>query len=356
MLWKLAMIISNRKYISKIQLIFFLLMGFFLFAFVLGVPRISIPLSLAYIFSLALTPLVNMLLRVGLSRSKAIIVIFLILAILVGLPLMKIIPVISEESQKLQYSIPKIEQYLISQYNFLRSLIKLKTGHEIGEAFIYQRIDDAKVWVGLFLVKIPNYMANLMEWIFLVPFFTFFIIRDADTFKKLMLSFTPNAIFERFYFVSHVFNRQLGNYFFAKFVEAFIVGGIITLGLVLLDIPYAIILGLVAGLTNVVPYLGPFLGVLPAFVLGMVEFGMSSPTFGAVLLLYFIANIVDIFFVFPFLVSKIVNLHPMIVAISVIVGSHYLGVTGMVISIPFVAALKLIITEIYNEIYTERSR
>jgi putative permease len=69
-----------------------------------------------------------------------------------------------------------------------------------------------------------------------------------------------------------------------------------------------------------------------------------------------VANVVDIFFVFPFLVSKIVNLHPMIVAVSVIVGSHYLGITGMVISIPVVAAIKLIITEIYNEIYTERSK
>ena len=77
---------------------------------------------------------------------------------------------------------------------------------------------------------------------------------------------------------------------------------------------------------------------------------------GAILSLYAVANVVDIFFVFPFLVSKIVNLHPMIVAVSVIVGSHYMGITGMVISIPVVAAIKLIITEIYNEIYTERSK
>ncbi|MDO9181176.1 MAG: AI-2E family transporter, partial [Bacteriovorax sp.] len=221
---------------------------------------------------------------------------------------------------------------------------------------IYQGLDELQKWSASVVVRIPNYLANLMEWIFIVPFFTFFIIRDSDSFKKTLLSFTPNVIFERFYYVIHVFNRQLGNYFFAKFVEAVIVGGIITLGLLIMDIKYAVILGFIAGVTNIVPYVGPFLGIVPAIVMGMMEYGMTSPTMGAVLILYAVANVVDIFFVFPFLVSKIVNLHPMIVAVSVIVGSHYMGITGMVISIPVVAAIKLIITEIYNEIYTERSR
>jgi putative permease len=174
--------------------------------------------------------------------------------------------------------------------------------------------------------------------------------------KKLLLSFTPNSIFERFYYVSYAFNRQLGNYFFAKFVEAFIVGAIITTGLYVIGVKYAFLLGFLAGLTNIVPYLGPILGAVPALLFGTIEYGISSQTLGAIGLLFLIANIVDIFFVFPFLVSKIVNLHPMIVAISVIVGSHYMGITGMVISIPLVAAIKLIVTEIYNEIYTERSR
>jgi putative permease len=238
----------------------------------------------------------------------------------------------------------------------MRDFIKINTGHEIDSTYILQFLNEAKASIGGFAVKIPNYLANIMEWVFLVPFFTFFIIRDSVSSKKTLLSFTPNMIFERFYYVTHVFNRQLGNYFFAKFVEAIIVGGIITIGLVLMEIKYAVILGFIAGLTNIVPYVGPFLGLIPAIVLAMVEYGITSSTMGAVLVLYAVANIVDVFFVFPFLVSKIVNLHPMIVAISVIVGSHYMGITGMVISIPVVAAIKLIITEIYNEIYTERSR
>ena len=350
------MILNDRQNISKIQLIFFASVFLLFSVLVLALPRISIPLSLAYVLSLTLTPIVNYLMGLGISRTISIIILFLALAFIIGLPLFRIIPVISIESQYVQNSVPRIEQYFLTQYELFRDFVRLKTGHEIDNAYILQFLNEIKTGVGNFAVRLPNFFANLMEWIFLIPFFTFFIIRDSVSFKKTLLSFTPNVIFERFYYVTHVFNRQLGNYFFAKFVEAIIVGGIISLGLLLMGVKYAIILGFVAGLTNIVPYVGPFLGLAPALILTMVEYGITSPIMGAVVILYVTANIVDVFFVFPFLVSKIVNLHPMIVAISVIVGSHYMGITGMVISIPVVAAIKLIVTEIYNEIYTERSR
>ena len=350
------MILSNRKNIVKIQLTFFAVIIILFCALVLTLPRISIPLSLAYILALALTPIVNWLMRFNLSKTKATVVVFVILSFLVGIPLFKVIPVLTIQSQDIQYSLPQIENYVIQQYTIATDFIKAKTGHEIADGYIFQALTQVETWASMFVVKLPNYLANLLEWIFFVPFFTFFIIRDGDSFKKTFLSFTPNTIFERFYYVMHVFNRQLGDYFFAKFVEAVIVGGIITAGLLIMNVSNAVLLGFVAGLTNIVPYVGPILGVIPAIVLTMGEYGMTSPEMGAVLVLYSVANAVDVFFVCPFLVSKIVNLHPMIVAVSVIVGSHYAGITGMVISIPVVAAIKLIITEIYNEIYTERSR
>ena len=350
------MILNNRKNITKIQLIFFALVIVLFCSLVLALPRISIPISLAYILSLSLTPFVNWLMRFKLSKTTSTVIVFIVLIFGLGIPLVNVIPNLSMEVQELQYSIPQIERFLIAQFDVVREFIRAKTGHEIAEGYIFQFLSTVETWTGELVVKLPNYLATLFEWIFLVPFFTFFIIRDSDSFKKTMMSFTPNSIFERFYYVMHVFNRQLGDYFFAKFVEAVIVGGIITAGLFLMSVNYAVILGFIAGLTNIVPYVGPLLGVIPAFILVISEYGLSSQTMGAVLILYTVANVVDIFFVFPFLVSKIVNLHPMIVAISVIVGSHYMGITGMVISIPVVAAIKLIITEIYNEIYTERSK
>ena len=351
------MILNNRQNMVKIQLTFFAVIILLFCSLVLALPRISIPISLAYIFSLALNPIVSWIMQFGkLNRTNATIVVFVLLGFFIGIPLSKVIPVLSTQTQDLQYSVPQFERYVIAQFEIITEFIKAKTGHEIADGYVFQSLSQLETWASEFAIKLPNYVATLFEWIFLVPFFTFFLIRDADIFKKTLLSFTPNTIFERFYYVIHMFNRQLGDYFFAKFVEAVIVGVIITIGLIVMEVNNAIILGFVAGLTNIVPYVGPILGVIPAVGFIMLEYGLTSPVMGAVLLLYAIANAVDVFFVFPFLVSKIVNLHPMIVAISVIVGSHYAGITGMVISIPVVAAIKLIITEIYNEIYTERSR
>jgi len=350
------MILNNRHNVKNLQLIFFASMIILFCVFVLAVPRISLPISLAYILSLALNPFISALINLGLNRTRAIILVFMILMVSIGFPLFKVIPLISMEAENIHYNIPKIEQSIISTVDQLRMLIKAKTGYEIQEKLIFDTLEEFKNNTAIFMMKLPNFLAILMEWIFLIPLFTFFILKDSYQFKKIVLDMTPNQIFERFYHVSHTFNRQLGNYFFAKFVEAFIVGFIITTGLVLLNVDYAILLGIIAGATNIVPYLGPFLGAIPAIIFAFAEYGVQSPTFGAIMLLYVLANVIDIFFVFPFLVSKIVNLHPMIVAVSVIIGSHYLGITGMVISIPVVAALKLIVIEIYNEIYTERSR
>lgn len=348
--------IDLQKKRGRIQVGVFVLFVILFCTFVLALPRISVPLSLAYVQSLALGPIVNWLMKSGLSRTKAICLLFLALFILIGYPTIKFIPVLTLQARDLQYSLPQIEQYVINQYEVITLFVKEKTGHELADGYVFQALNQLEGWASTLVVKLPNILATLVEWLFLIPFFTFFFLRDSVELKTTFLNFTPNIIFERFYYVLHMFNKQLGDYFFAKFVEAVIVGSIITIGLWMMDINYAVILGFLAGLTNIVPYVGPFLGIIPAVAVTMVEYGISSPTMGAVLILYAVANAVDIFFVFPFLVSKIVDIHPMLVAIGVIVGSHYGGITGMVISIPVVAAIKLIITEIYNEIYTGRSK
>jgi putative permease len=118
------MILNNSKNIYKIQLLFFVVVLLLFCSLVLALPRISIPISLAYILSLALTPIVNWLLRFNLSRTQATIFVFILLIVLVGIPLIKIIPVLSLETQDLQYSLPQFEQYAISQYEIVTEFIK----------------------------------------------------------------------------------------------------------------------------------------------------------------------------------------------------------------------------------------
>lgn len=321
----------------------------------LSLPRAAIPLTIAYVIFLIVNPALPTLAKLGMSKAVSITLLFVALLFFFIYPIVKVVPTITREAKEFKDNIPRIERYVEGQYGKTRAAIKERTGYEIPSKYVSEVIDVARKGTANFLLNLPQFLASFLEWILLVPLFLFFLLKDATKFKKSILRLTPNSIFERFYYLSHKFNSQLGDYIFAKFVEASIVGIIITSGLLILDIKFSLLLGLVAGMTNVIPYVGPVLGTIPAIVLGFAEYG-TTPTTGAIVLLYLVANTIDIGIVFPLLVSKIVDLHPIVVVMSVILGSQFLGILGMVVSIPVAAAVKLIIIEIYNEVYSDRNR
>jgi putative permease len=120
--------------------------------------------------------------------------------------------------------------------------------------------------------------------------------------------------------------------------------------LLILDVRFALLFGLLAAFSNIIPYVGPVIGFVPTLLFSLAEYG-SGTTLGGIITLFVVANAIDIALVFPILVSKIVDLHPLTVVVSVILGSQWLGIVGMIISIPSAAAVKLIIQEVYKEIY-----
>lgn len=334
------------------QLGFFFLSFALAFIMLLGMPRMSIPLLIAYIMYLIISPIIPIVMKLGITKSWAISIIFVVAMGIISIPIISIVPTIKTETERLKYYLPKVEISVKNTYRVVRDKIKEKTGHDIGDKILITAIENGKDVSTSLLKVIPTMLASFLEWLIVVPFFLFFLLKDRFKFKMLILRFTPNSILERFYHLAHQFNKKLGNYMLAKFIEASIVGTIIIVGLLIIDIRFAILLGLLAMISNIVPYIGPFIGMVPGILVALVEFGTDN-SFVAVVILYIIANIIDLALVFPILVSKIVDLHPVLVVISVIVGSQYLGMVGMIISIPAAVALKLIVTEFYREIYLD---
>lgn len=344
---------SSKK--ERVRLIFFFTAVAVLIGAFIQLPRAAVPLTISYVIFLIVNPAIPTLEKLGLSRITSIVLLFVSLLFFFIYPIVKVVPTITNEAKEFKNDIPKVERYVQNKYSLIYETVKDKTGYEIPSKYVNQLMDIAKKGTANFLLNVPTLIGSIIEWLFLVPLFLFFLLKDASSLKRSVLRLTPNSIFERFYYLTHKFNIQLGDYIFAKFVEASLVGIIITSGLLILNIKFALLLGLVAGLTNIIPYVGPLLGMVPAVILGFAEYG-ATPTTGALVLLYLIANAIDIGIVFPLLVSKIVDLHPVVVVMSVILGSHFFGVLGMVVSIPIAAAVKLIIVEIFNELYSERNR
>ena len=119
-----------------------------------------------------------------------------------------------------------------------------------------------------------------------------------------------------------------------------------------MEVRFALLFGIIAAVTNIIPYVGPVLGFVPSALFAFAEYGYGT-TSGAIITLYLIANAIDMALVFPILVSKIVDLHPLTVVVSVILGSQWLGIVGMIVSIPVAAAFRLILDEVYKEIYQD---
>ena len=338
-----------KRHSNKKKLILFFVVLILTLLALTSIPRISMPLIVAFILSMVIHPIIPALKKLGVRSNFSIILIFLGLALFLVYPVIKFSPLIQEEVEKFKYYAPKIERLVQNQYGFLRLNVKNNLGIDLPQKLIDDFILYINKGLKTFILNIPNVLASFFEWLLLIPLFLFFLLRDGVSLKRNFLKLVPNAIFERTYYLVFQFSKQLGNYILAKFIEAAIIGLIITFGLLFIEVRFAFILGIIASITNIIPYLGPVLGIIPAIIVGFIDYGMS-PSLGAITMLYVIANIIDLAFIFPILVSKIVNLHPVVVVISVIIGSQYFGVMGMILSIPMAASIKLVIGEIYREI------
>ena len=336
---------------NKAQLIFFLvcvsLVGFSLFT----MSRILIPFGIAYILTLILQPLKRSLYSVNFKRKVLAIIMAIVVSFAFIYPVVQGINTITDEAHKIEYYVPKLENYLRTKYRMFKIDVKQRFSYEIEINPVDKLVEYGQESTKTVLVYLPYILTSLLEWGFIIPLFLFFILKEGKLIRFKFIKIIPNNIVERAYYLFHQFNRKFGDYIFAKFIEAVIVGSVITTGLVIIGYPFAFLLGVVAAITNILPYIGPFIGFAPALIIGLVDQNPNT-TLGAMVILYIVANVIDLALVFPLLVSKIVNLHPLIVVMSVIIGSQFAGVVGMIISIPLAAFFQLFIRQVYLEIYT----
>lgn len=319
---------------------------FFLF------PRVATPLLICYILTLVLSPILLFIERYRINRtvsSAILVVLFLFVTIY---PVVKATPIIVTEITNLEVYIPKVEQFLKTTYASLQGFIETRTGYRLQNSYLLETMNFVRDEVSAFVLVLPKFLGSALELFFIVPLFLFFTLRDKRRFREGVTKLLPNKYFEKMYHLSFQFNRRIGDYILAKVIEASILGVIIFAGLFFMNIRFSLIFGILAAVTNVIPYLGPLFGSVPALIFIAAEYGMGTD-FGGVLILYLVANAIDIAIVFPLLVSKIVNLHPVVVVGSVILGSQIIGITGMIISIPLAAAVKLLIDQVLKDVYEE---
>ena len=239
-------------------------------------PRISIPLTLSYVCYLMASPLIPFFTKIFRNRNFAIIFLLIVFTVVALIPLFYLLPSLRSEIERVQYYLPRLEGFIQSKFFEIKLFVQNNFGIAIEDIYLQDIIAKVKSFSAKILWNLPTFLANTLEWAFLVPLFLFFLMKDATSFTRILLKITPNSIFERFYHILHELNTKIGDYIFAKFIEASIVGGIITIGLLVLGVKFWVLLGILAGITNIVPYIGPILGAIPALIIVYFENGFGS--------------------------------------------------------------------------------
>jgi predicted PurR-regulated permease PerM len=175
---------------------------------------------------------------------------------------------------------------------------------------------------------------------FLAAYFTI----EAEQIWPTLLNWLPGSARARVGSLIAPLEFRLGGYVRGQLLVAIGVAIILVAGLYILGIKYALVLGILAGLMNVIPYVGSFIACAFAVV---VAFNQAPMLAGAVLLLYVIEQWVESSFLVPIFLGHHASLHPLVVLFSIIIGASLMGLPGALISVPITSACVYLAQEFY---------
>lgn len=184
----------------------------------------------------------------------------------------------------------------------------------------------------------------------IILFLTFFLLNSGRQMKKAFIQIVPNRFFEVALVLIQGLDRQLGDYLRSRLIQTVILSIIAAIGYWILGLRFAIIIGIIAGLANLIPYIGPFIGAIPAIIVVFLEsrFGLGWSLL-AVIALTLVIQIIDNAIITPLVIGKSVELGPVTTIVVVLLGEQLLGLVGLLMAVPIAAMCKLIIEEVWTE-------
>lgn len=222
--------------------------------------------------------------------------------------------------------------------------------HELAETAPVVRgfLPEGGGWVQRFVLNrgpgepgdLFEHMGHLFLLVILIPFFAFFLLRDMPRLIGFVMDRLPPEHVETSVAVWRELNGVIGRYIRGVVLDGIVVGALAALGLWAVRVPYPLVLGAFAGLANVVPFVGPLLSAAAAGLVVLLTPGQGLAGVGRVVVLFLVIKVLDDTIIQPFTIGRSVHLHPALLLGSVVVGSHALGVLGMIIAVPVATVLQ----------------
>jgi predicted PurR-regulated permease PerM len=300
-------------------------------------------LALAYLLS----PMVASLEKKGLSRASSVAVIFIWIIVLLTLLLFLLLPKLYIELGKLAVVLPERIQVI---YDYSQNA-KAYYG-QTGLAGEVSKIIDEKLmqgqafltnWLKSLVADLPGLLTYLGLMV-LSPILAIYYLLDWKKITEGIVRLVPGKMRGEWYRFLQEVDFIIHGYIQGNMIDAVLVGLIIGFGVKLVGMEYALIIGVICGITNLIPYFGPILGWVPSVLLAL----SKSPGMALrVTVVIFVVQQIDGNIINPHLMSNKVGLHPLWVVFALLAGGELYGILGMFVAIPIAAILKMIFREIY---------
>jgi putative permease len=309
--------------------------------------NVIIMLAISVLIAMIFNPVVTFIEKKGFPRWIAALFVFATAGIVLFTLLSFLIPKIAGQLDTISKTISQdnINKAARSIEVTVRQYVPFVKPGEIGnqiKAFVTNQFSSSFSHINEILSSIISVLAICI----IVPFMTFFILKDNKRILKGVVNVMPNKYFEMSYWVIRQIALQLGKFVRGWIFDAFIVGTLATVGLAVLGIDNAISIGLIAGLGHLIPYFGPVIGGIPAIIISLIQFGDLSHL-PAIAILFVIIYTLDNGFIQPNIYSKSTDLHPLVIIVLIIIGSQLIGIAGMLLAVPVATVMKTAAKEIY---------
>ena len=204
------------------------------------------------------------------------------------------------------------------------------------QQFIVTNVDDVLNYVPSVVVLIAQ--------LGIFPFIMFFLLKDGRRIRKGFINLVPNRYFEFTLNVLHKTDVQLGNYLRGQLIASSVVALLSIAALWLLEVDYFVLIGLFAGLTNMIPYLGPVTGATVAALISVITTG-NFDTVLPIIAAFVVIQAIDNVGVSPIVLARNVKLHPLLILLTLIIAGKFFGFLGLLLAVPVTAVLKVFVQE-----------
>jgi predicted PurR-regulated permease PerM len=304
------------------------------------------PLVLAGIIVFLANPVVSRLHRRGLPRVLGTAVTYLGFVLALGLIGLALSPLLGNQFDQLSERVPKIRDDLEKQINKYSKrsedenwFIKIPNVKEIQNQAGGGDGQDLSKQV----TTVRHYVTrgfHIALILILGPVIAFYMLMDLPDIRRRCEELIPEPSKPRVLFLAHRLNLIIGGFFRGQLAVAFIVGCMVSAGLFAIRLPLWLVVGMIAGLFNIVPLIGPYVGAIPGIVVALATKDVKAAIGVAIVMV--VAQQIDNHFITPFVMRRAVHLHPAAVVLALLVFGTLGGFFGLLLAVPLTASLKVL--------------